>query len=95
MNRNTFAVIAVLLTLLLSGCASTSTPGLFEPAYLAGNSTAVNERPEALDRATGQSGRMCPRGSQRWCVKRSVGQISCGCVSDSEARERFESFWGQ
>ena len=95
MNRNTFSAITVLLTLLLSGCATTSTPELIEQAQLSGNWTAVNARFKALDRAAGQSDKMCPRGAKRWCVKRSVGQESCGCVSNSEAREQFESLWGQ
>ena len=95
MNRYTFWAIAVLLTLLLSGCATTSTPELIEQAYLTDNWTAVNARFEALDRAEDQSNKMCPRGTKRWCVKRSVRQESCGCISNSEARERFESLWGQ
>ncbi len=94
MNRYTFLAITVLLTLLLSGCATTSTQELIEQAQLTGNWTAVNARFKALDRAAGQSDKMCPRGSKRWCVKRSVGQESCSCVSDSVGRDRFESLWG-
>ena len=95
MNRNTFLAITVLLTLLLSGCATTSTPELIEQAYLTGDWTAVNARFKALDRAAGQSNKMCPRGTKPWCVKRSIGQESCSCVSDSEVRDRMESLWGQ
>ena len=95
MNRYTFWATTVLLTLLLSGCATTSTPELIEQAQLTGNWTAVNARFKALDRAAGQSNKMCPRGTKPWCVKRSVGQESCSCVSDSEARERWESLWDQ
>ena len=95
MNRNTFLAITVLLTLLLSGCATTSTPELIEQAYLTGDWTAVNARFKALDRAAGQSNKMCPRGTKPWCVKRSIGQESCSCVSDSVGRDRMESLWGQ
>ena len=94
MNRNTFSAITVLLMLLLSGCATTSTPELIEQAQLTGNWTAVNARFKALDRAAGQSDKMCPRGTKPWCVKRSIGQESCSCVNDSAGRDRFESLWG-
>ncbi len=94
MNRNTFSAITVLLTLLLSGCATTSTPELIEQAQLTGNWTAVNARFKALDRAAGQSNKMCPRGAKPWCVKRS-GKESCGCVSNSDGRVRWESLWDQ
>jgi hypothetical protein len=94
MNRNTFSAITVLLTLLLSGCATTSTPELIEQAQLTGNWTAVNARFKALDRAAGQSNKMCPRGAKPWCVKR-IGKESCSCISDSEGRDRWESLWDQ
>ncbi len=94
MNRYTFWAITLLLTLLLSGCATTSTPELIEQAQLTGNWTAVDARFKALDRAAGQSNKMCPRGTKPWCVKRSIGQESCSCVSDSVGRDLFESLWG-
>ena len=77
MNRYIFWAITVLLTLLLSGCATTSTPELIGQAQLTGNWTAVDARFKALDRAAGQSNKMCPRGAKPWCVKRSIGQESC------------------
>lgn len=94
MDKYTFWAITVLLTLLLSGCATTSTSELIEQAQLTGNWTAVNTRFKALDRAVGQSNKMCPRGSKSWCVKRSIGQESCSCVSNSVGRDRFESLLG-
>jgi len=95
MNRNTFLAITVLLTSLLSGCATTSTPELIEQASLTGDWTAVNARFKTLDRVEDQSNEMCPPGTKPWCVKRSVGQEACSCVSNSKARERLESLWGQ
>lgn len=95
MNTNTFLTIAVLLALFLSGCATTSTPELIDQAYLTGDWTAVDARLKALDRAEHNSNKICPRGKKRWCVKRSVGQESCSCVSDLESRERFEDLLGQ
>ena len=92
MNRNTYWTLTVLLSLLLSGCATSSTPDLIEQAQLTGNWTAVNARYEALDRAAGQPSQMCPSGAKPWCVKRK-GKESCRCVSDSEGRDRFESLW--
>jgi hypothetical protein len=94
MNGNTFWAISVLSALLLSGCATTSTPELIEKAQLTGNWTAVNARFAALDRAADQSNKMCPSGTKPWCVKR-MGKESCSCVSDLAARERLDSLWGQ
>jgi hypothetical protein len=94
MNRNSFPAITVLLTLLLSGCATTSTPELIEQAQLTGNWTAVNARFKALDRAAGQSKKMCPRGTTPWCVKRARRE-SCSCVSASESRDRWKSLLDQ
>lgn len=94
MNRYTFWAITVLLTLLLSGCATTSTPELIEQAQLTGNWTAVDARFKALDRAVGQSDKMCPRGSKPWCVKR-MGKETCSCVSDLVVRDRLVSLWNQ
>jgi hypothetical protein len=94
MNRNTFWAISVLSALLLSGCATTSTPELIEQAELTGDWTAVNARFAALDRAEGQSNQMCPSGTKPWCVKR-IGKESCSCISDSEGRDRWESLWDQ
>jgi outer membrane murein-binding lipoprotein Lpp len=92
MNRNMFLAIAVLSTLLLSGCATTSTPELFEQARLTGNWTGVNARLNAIDRAANQADKMCPRGAKPWCVKR--GRIeTCRCVGDSDGRDRWDSLW--
>jgi hypothetical protein len=94
MNRNTFWAISVLSALLLSGCATTSTPELIEQAELTGDWTAVNARFAAIDRAAGQSNKMCPSGTKPWCVKHT-GKESCSCVSDLAVRERLVSLWGQ
>jgi hypothetical protein len=95
MKRNTLLAITVLLTFLLSSCATTtSTTELIEQAQLTGNWTAVNARFNALERAASQSNKMCPRGAKLWCVKRS-GKESCGCASNSEGRDRWDSLLGQ
>lgn len=94
MNRKPFWAITALLTLLLSGCATTSTPELIEQAQLTGNWTAVDARFRALDRAERKSNKMCPPGTKPWCVKR-IAKETCNCVSDSKSRELWESLWDQ
>ncbi len=94
MNRNMILAFIVLLTFLLSGCVTTSTPELIEQARLTGNWTAVNARLIAIDRAASQTDKMCPRGTKPWCVKRGKRE-SCSCVSDSEGRDIWDSLWDQ
>ena len=94
MSRNTFLVITVVLPLLLSGCATTSTPELVERAWLSGDWTAADASFNASKRAARQSNNMCPRGAKPWCVRRG-GKKSCGCISDVDGRDRWESLWDQ
>ena len=94
MNIKMFLAITVLLPLLLSGCATTSTPELIEQEQLTGNWTAVNARLSAIERATSRADKMCPRGAKPWCTKRGSKE-TCRCVSDSAGRDRWDSLWNQ
>ena len=93
MIRNIFWAISVLSALLLTGCATTSTPELIEKAQLTGNRTAVNARYDTLDRAEGKPGKMCPAGTKPWCDER-IEKESCSCVSSSSVRDRINSVLG-
>ena len=96
MNRNMTSTITVLLLVVLSGCATTSTPELVEQAQLTGDWTAVDARFEALDQTEGQSKQLCPIGTKQWCFKRhdKESKNSCSCVDKSVVRDRLVSLLG-
>ena len=84
--------VAMLVVLLLTGCASfASMEELERQAMLTGDWSAVEQRERILKRREAQRGLQCPAGYVSYC-ERIVGRSECTCITNDAMRDVLAAF---